>query len=123
MAIAWSRISSKVIVHPPEACRRRCGNWQGRLGVCIPQMAARRKREVRGARRSRDAALTATREEVSRVRGYPSRGIDPHEIQEHTMSPHKRDAKHHTKAKRRRYRTAQERLARDRRQAQRAAEA
>ncbi len=39
------------------------------------------------------------------------------------MSPHKRDAKHHTKAKRRRYRTAQERLARDRRQAQHAAAA
>jgi hypothetical protein len=39
------------------------------------------------------------------------------------MSPHTRDAKHHTKAKRRRYRTAQERLARDRRQAQHAAEA
>ncbi len=39
------------------------------------------------------------------------------------MSPHKRDATHHAKARRRRYRTAQERLARDRRQAQRAAEA
>jgi len=39
------------------------------------------------------------------------------------MSPYKRDAKHHTKAKRRCYRTAQERLARDRRQAQHAAAA
>ena len=39
------------------------------------------------------------------------------------MSPPTRDAKYHTKAKRRRYHTAQERLARDRRQAQRAAEA
>src|SRR5262249_20479139 len=75
------------------------------------------------ARRSRDAALTATREDVSHVRGHPSPGIDPHEVQEHTMSPHTRDAKHHTKAKRRRYRTAQERLARDRRQAQHAAAA
>ena|SRR5215471_18201880 len=37
------------------------------------------------------------------------------------MSPHTRDAKHHAKARRRRYRTAQERLARDRRQAQHAA--
>src|SRR5215471_15291234 len=71
-----------------------------------------------GARRSRGAALTAMREEVSRVRGHPSPGIDPHEVQEHTMSPHTRDAKHHAKARRRRYRTAQERLARDRRQAQ-----
>src|SRR5215831_21349075 len=75
------------------------------------------------ARRSRDAALTATREDVSRVRGHPSPGVDPHEAQEHIMSPHKRDAKHHAKARRRRYRTAHERLARDRRQAQHAAEA
>ena len=55
------------------------------------------------------------------MRGHPSPGIDPHEVQEHTMSPHTRDAKHHAKARRRRYRTAQERLARDRRQAQHAA--
>ena len=39
------------------------------------------------------------------------------------MSPRTRDAKHHTKARRRRYRTAHERLARDRRQAQHAAKA
>jgi hypothetical protein len=39
------------------------------------------------------------------------------------MSPHTRDAKQHAKARRRRYRTAHERLARDRRQAQHAAEA
>jgi hypothetical protein len=39
------------------------------------------------------------------------------------MSPHKRDAKQHAKARRRRYRTAQERLAHDRRQAQHAAAA
>ena len=39
------------------------------------------------------------------------------------MSLHKRDATQHAKVRRRRYRTAQERLARDRRQAQRAAEA
>src|SRR4030095_10291076 len=39
------------------------------------------------------------------------------------MSPSTRSMKNHTKARRRRYRTAQERLARDRRQAQRAAEA
>src|SRR5262245_15908396 len=39
------------------------------------------------------------------------------------MSPHKRGAKQHAKARRPRYRTAQERLARDRRQAQQAAEA
>ena len=39
------------------------------------------------------------------------------------MSPRIRSTKHHAKARRRRYRTAQERLARDRRQAQHAAEA
>ena len=39
------------------------------------------------------------------------------------MSPHKRSAKKHAKARRRRYRTAHERVARDRRQAQHAAEA
>jgi hypothetical protein len=39
------------------------------------------------------------------------------------MSPRKRDTKQHAKARRRRYRTAHERLARDRRQAQYAAEA
>jgi hypothetical protein len=39
------------------------------------------------------------------------------------MSPRTRDTKHLAKARRRRYRTAHERLARDRRQAQRAAEA
>src|SRR5262249_1768399 len=39
MAIAWSRISSKVIAHPPytnEACRRRCGNGKSRLDAYIP---------------------------------------------------------------------------------------
>src|ERR671927_1900387 len=38
------------------------------------------------------------------------------------MSPAKRCSKKHAKARRRRYRTAQERLARDRRQAQHAAQ-
>jgi len=38
------------------------------------------------------------------------------------MSPSKRSTKKHAKARRRRYRTAHERLARDRRQAQHAAE-
>src|SRR2546430_6941400 len=39
------------------------------------------------------------------------------------MSPHNRDAKQHAKASKRRYLKAQERLARDRRQAQQAAQA
>src|SRR4029450_3751550 len=52
MAIAWSRISSKVIAHPPEAdavCSRRCGNGKSRVGACIPQMVDKRKQEVLGA--------------------------------------------------------------------------
>src|SRR5215471_9631915 len=51
MAIAWSRISSKVIAHPPytnKACRRRCGNGKSRLGACIPHMVDKRKQEVLG---------------------------------------------------------------------------
>jgi hypothetical protein len=48
---------------------------------------------------------------------------DPHGIQECTMSPAKRDAKKQANVRQRRYRTAHERLARDRRQAQHAAEA
>src|SRR5712691_6603613 len=58
MAIAWSRISSKVIAHPPyadAACRRRCGNGESRSGVCIPHMVDKRKQEVLGAR---DAEVT-----------------------------------------------------------------
>src|SRR4029453_9816541 len=41
MAIAWSRISSKVIASPSyadAACRRRCGHWHGHSGACIPQI-------------------------------------------------------------------------------------
>ncbi len=47
----------------------------------------------------------------------------PHGTREHTMSPATRCAKKHAKARHRRYLQAQERLARDRRQAQHAAEA
>src|SRR6266568_954547 len=58
MAMAWSRISSKVIAHSPyadEACRRRCGNGTGRSGVFIPHMVDKRKQEVLGGC---DAAVT-----------------------------------------------------------------
>src|SRR5215510_11495332 len=91
--------------------------WAKPFGPCIPHRVDKRKQEVLGAR---DAAA---RGDVSRVRGHPPPGVDPHEAQEHIMSPRKRDAKQHAKARRHRYRTAQERLARDRRQAQHAAEA
>src|SRR5262249_5606971 len=60
---------------------------------------------------------------IEHVLGQTTTANDPHGIQEYTMSPHTRDAKQRAKARRRRYRTVQERLARDRRQAQHAAEA
>src|SRR5215475_9248019 len=94
MAIAWSRISSKVIVDPPyadEACSRRGGNWQGRLDVCIPQMAARRKPEVLGAR---DAAVTPLSQPRGRMchvcvdilhPAEPSRSTGAHHVPKHTM--------------------------------------
>src|SRR5713101_8496447 len=127
MAIAWSRISSKVIAYPPSAdaaCRRRCGNWQGRSGVCIPHMADRRKQEALGARDAAVTPFSQTREgDVSRALGHTAPSIDPHGAQEHTMSPRTRDAKQHAKTRRRRYRKAHERLERDRRQAQHATEA
>src|SRR5262249_52290332 len=83
-----------------------------------------RKQEVLGARDAAATTLSQTRGgDVSRVLGHPSPRIDPHEAQECTMSPRTRDAKQHAKDRRRRYRIAQERLARDRRQAQHDAEA
>src|SRR2546423_618250 len=59
MAIAWSRISSKVIATTPlyadAACRRRCEHGKGYPGTFIPHLVDRRKQEVLGAR---DAAVT-----------------------------------------------------------------
>src|SRR4030095_11242079 len=86
-------------------------------------MGARRKQEVRIAR---DAAVTPyaqMRGGIWRVLGRTATATDPHGSQECTMSPMTRSVKKHTKARQRRRLTAQERLARDRRQAQRAAEA
>src|SRR6266566_7787022 len=71
MAIAWSRISSKVIAHPPyadEACRRRCGNGTGRSGVFIPHMVDKRKQEVLGACDAEVTPCSPTREYMCRVR-------------------------------------------------------
>src|SRR6516162_214444 len=53
MAIAWSRISSKVIATPlsaAEADRRRCGNGTRGSDVCIPHMVNKGKQEVLGVR-------------------------------------------------------------------------
>src|SRR6266849_7257072 len=68
MAIAWSRISSKVIAHPPytnAACRRRCGTGKSHLGACIPQMVDKRKQEVLGAC---DAEVTPFSQDTTRLR-------------------------------------------------------
>ena len=119
MAIVWSRISPKVSAHPPyadAACRRRCGNGNGRSGVFISHMVDERKQKVL---RVRDAAVTP----LSQMRGgmyhvhlgraqLPS----PHRSQECPMSPRQRDAKPHAKARQYRRRNARERLECDRRQ-------
>src|SRR5262245_52000967 len=86
-------------------------------------MGEKRKPEVLEARDAEvTPALTDVRRPVSRVCGQTATGRDAYEAQEHIMSPSTRSMKKHAKARRRRYRTAQERLAHDRRQAQRAAE-
>src|SRR5262245_2294662 len=58
---------------------------------------------------------------MSRALGETATAAAPHGTQEHTMSLAKRYAKKQAKARTRRRRTAQERLERDRRQAQHAA--
>src|SRR2546422_7888544 len=49
MAITWSRISSKVIAHPPytnKVCRRWYENRKGYSGAFIPHIVDKRKQEV-----------------------------------------------------------------------------
>src|SRR6516165_7059606 len=49
MAIAWSRISSKVITHSLEAnaaCGRQCGTWQSRMGVYKQHLENVRRKDV-----------------------------------------------------------------------------
>jgi hypothetical protein len=70
-----------------------------------------------------DAMLTDTKGHGPRTPGQTATAQDPHIMQEYTMIRSKRDAKQHAKARQRRYLQAQERLERDRRQAQQAAEA
>jgi hypothetical protein len=60
---------------------------------------------------------------LERALVHTSTAKDPNEAKDITMSPSTRYAKKHTKARQRRRRTAQERLAQDRRQAQHAAKA
>src|SRR6266581_1581946 len=64
MAMAWSRISSKVIAHPPfaeAAYRRRCGNGTGRSDACIPHRGNKRKQEVLGACDAEEMPFSQTR--------------------------------------------------------------
>src|SRR6516162_9421758 len=80
MAIAWFRISSKVIAHPPDAeaaCSRRCGNGKSRLGSLYrrwgtkesrrPGRASRRRATMRaaGAGDPRAASLLPTRHDLA----------------------------------------------------------
>jgi hypothetical protein len=83
-------------------------------------MVAKKKQEVLG---ECDAALIDAKGHGPRTPGQTATAQDLHRMQEHTMIPSKRDAKKHAKARKRRYLKAQERLERDRRQAQQAAEA
>src|SRR5215468_3015217 len=88
MAIAWSRISSKVIAHPPEAeaaCTRRCGNGKRRSGSLYRRWvtkesrrsgrAARRRATVRAAVAGdpRAASLPPTRHALAQLRRRPPR--------------------------------------------------
>src|SRR6266478_9878955 len=86
MVIAWSRISSKVITHPPEAaeaCRRRCENWKGRSSTFIPQMVDKRKQEGTGGRVTQRALHSHRREGAcvtcTWTDGHPT---DPHATKE-----------------------------------------
>src|SRR5262245_1653054 len=105
--MAWSRISSKVIAHPPEAdaaCSRRCGNGTGRSSAFIPHSVAKGKQEVLG---ECDAMLIDTKGHGPRTPGQTATAQDPQSMQEYTMIRSKRDAKKHAKARQRRYLKAQ----------------
>src|SRR6516164_7587574 len=65
MAIAWSRISSKVIAHPPyaeAACSRRCGNGTRRSGLLYRRWGTKESRRPGSAAR----CPYATRQRQSR---------------------------------------------------------
>ena len=81
-------------------------------------MVAQKKQEGLG---ECDAMLTDTKGHGPRTPGQTATAQDPQRMQEYTMIRSKRDAKKPAKASKRRYLKAQERLERDRRQAQQAA--
>src|SRR5262245_10870983 len=94
MAIAWSRISSKVIATPlyaAEAYRRRCGNGTRHSDGWIPYMMDKRKQEVLGVRdaavtllsQARGGCVTCTWASFTRQR--PSRSTGAHHVPKLTM--------------------------------------
>src|SRR5215472_8580658 len=91
MAIAWSRISSKVIAHPPyadEAYRRPRGHWSSRADALIPYRGDKRKQEALERARHRDnAVLTDARRHVLQTLGQTVTPKDPHSAKDLPMSP------------------------------------
>src|SRR5262249_4729495 len=120
MAVAWSRISSKVITDPP--CARPCAGDHGAWETLSEDRctANSRQRKV-GSYGGRDAEEPYSPPDGA-VASTPLIK-EPHGAKECPMPPATRCATNPAKTRRRRYRKAHERLARDRRQAQHAAEA
>src|SRR6516162_11963982 len=89
MAIAWSRISPKVIAPPPyaeAACSRRCGNGKSRLGSLYRRWVTKESRRdqdplQKGENRTRRAGSTDAQPSVlaPRVR-------DPEEVPRESRS-------------------------------------
>src|SRR6516165_3332511 len=88
MAIAWSRISSKVIAHPPDAevaCSRRCGNGKSRSGHLYRRWVTKESRKpgralrrwatgrAAGAGDPRAASLPPTRHALAQSLRRPPR--------------------------------------------------
>src|SRR4029450_8272363 len=88
MAIAWSRISSKVIAHPPYAdgaYRRRCRNKPSCSRPCIPHIVDKRKQEVREAH---DAEVTPFSQMRGGMRREPRVRLHPPKIHsQHRSTP------------------------------------
>src|SRR6516225_4623135 len=89
MAIAWSRISSKVIVHPPDAdtaCSRRCGNGKSRSGSLYRRWVTKESRRdhdplQKGENRTRLAGSTDAQPSV-----LAPRVLDPEEVHRESRS-------------------------------------
>src|SRR5262245_65704785 len=124
--MAWSRSSSNVIADPPppsEASEYRAGSVGAFLTHLYRKAPAKesRKRWERVAQ-SRLPLPAVQGGPLSHALGQTATAQNPYTPKERTMSSPQRYAKKQAKARQRRRRTAQERLQRDRRQAQHAAE-